>query len=114
MEQSDKIKFTKEEINKILQDPGWIKKDMTFTSELKTIQYLVQNHPNFDINLWGINGHTDLHTFVLNDKIEIVKYLLEIKGDPLIYNIYGNENALMASKKSSCKKIFNLLKNYMI
>jgi len=74
------IEFTKEEVNKILQDPGWIKKDMTFTSELKTVQYLIQNHSNFDINLWGINGHTDLHTFVLNEKIEIVKYLLEIKG----------------------------------
>lgn len=83
--------YTKEELDEINQDTGYVKKDMCFTSNINVIKKLAEE--GYEIKGWDICGHTPVHYHAINGNFEIVKFLLKKGADPYEMNLYGDFNA---------------------
>ena len=94
----------------IRKENAYIENDLCYANNPNVIDWFLEN--DYDIDGWGISGHTPLHYQLLRNDLNAVKHLIEKGANISKPNIYGDLPVDQALHYASMEML-NLLDSYL-
>ena len=94
----------------IRKDNAYVKNDLCYANDPIVKDWFLEN--GYDIDEWGISGHTPLHYHILRNDLSAVKHLIERGASISKPNIYGDIPINQALDFAGIE-MFNLLDSHL-
>ena len=110
LSKKDKRKLDESIPEHIRKENAYIENDLCYANDPNVIDWFLQN--DYDIDGWGISGHTPLHYHLLRNDLDAVKHLIEKGANISKPNIYGEYPIDQAFHYAGID-MFNLLDSHL-
>ena len=94
----------------IRKENAYVKNDLCYANDPIVIDWFLEN--GYDIDEWGISGHTPLHYQILRNDLSAVKHLIKRGASISKPNIYGDIPINQALDFAGIE-MFNLLDSHL-